>query len=124
MHRAGVLKLVEVCASVAVVKFASGKISNMHRKKHLLSSITNLNYKYKLKVYILNFLVFSLWQTFDYCVFTSKHDPFFSNLFEVFLKPYFVESYRPLHKGDLFSVNAAMRNVEFKVNPILFSFFR
>nr|CDP97621.1 Bm1994, isoform b [Brugia malayi] len=37
------------------------------------------------------------------------------NLFEVFLKPYFVESYRPLHKGDLFSVNAAMRNVEFKV---------
>lgn len=41
---------------------------------------------------------------------------FFSNLFEVFLKPYFVESYRPLHKGDLFSVNAAMRNVEFKVN--------
>lgn len=37
------------------------------------------------------------------------------NLFEVFLKPYFLESYRPLHKGDLFSVNAAMRNVEFKV---------
>ncbi|VDM39802.1 unnamed protein product [Toxocara canis] len=37
------------------------------------------------------------------------------NLFEVFLKPYFVESYRPLHKGDLFSINAAMRNVEFKV---------
>uniref|UniRef100_A0A915PSI1 vesicle-fusing ATPase n=1 Tax=Setaria digitata TaxID=48799 RepID=A0A915PSI1_9BILA len=39
-----------------------------------------------------------------------------SNLFEVFLKPYFVESYRPLHKGDLFSVNAAMRNVEFKAS--------
>lgn len=37
------------------------------------------------------------------------------NLFEVFLKPYFVESYRPLHKGDIFTVNAAMRNVEFKV---------
>ncbi|VDN58218.1 unnamed protein product [Dracunculus medinensis] len=37
------------------------------------------------------------------------------NIFEVFLKPYFVESYRPVHKGDLFSVNAAMRNVEFKV---------
>lgn len=41
---------------------------------------------------------------------------FFSNLFETFLKPYFVESYRPLHKGDLFSVHAAMRNVEFKVS--------
>ncbi|CAJ0963495.1 unnamed protein product, partial [Mesorhabditis belari] len=37
------------------------------------------------------------------------------NLFEVFLKPYFVEAYRPLHKGDIFTVNAAMRNVEFKV---------
>lgn len=41
--------------------------------------------------------------------------PILSNIFEVFLKPYFVESYRPVHKGDLFSVNAAMRNVEFKV---------
>ncbi|KAK6042691.1 cell division protein 48 domain protein, partial [Cooperia oncophora] len=26
------------------------------------------------------------------------------NLFEVFLKPYFVEAYRPLHKGDIFTV--------------------
>lgn len=38
------------------------------------------------------------------------------NLFEVFLKPYFVESYRPVHKGDIFSVKAAMRTVEFKVS--------
>uniref|UniRef100_A0A915EGI1 vesicle-fusing ATPase n=1 Tax=Ditylenchus dipsaci TaxID=166011 RepID=A0A915EGI1_9BILA len=37
------------------------------------------------------------------------------NLFEVFLKPYFVESYRPVHKGDIFSVKAAMRTVEFKI---------
>uniref|UniRef100_A0A914WCX9 vesicle-fusing ATPase n=1 Tax=Plectus sambesii TaxID=2011161 RepID=A0A914WCX9_9BILA len=37
------------------------------------------------------------------------------NLFEVFLKPYFLESYRPLYKGDIFTVNAAMRTVEFKV---------
>jgi transitional endoplasmic reticulum ATPase len=37
------------------------------------------------------------------------------NLFEVFLKPYFLESYRPVHKGDVFSVHAAMRTVEFKV---------
>ncbi|KAI1718457.1 ATPase family associated with various cellular activities (AAA) domain-containing protein [Ditylenchus destructor] len=37
------------------------------------------------------------------------------NLFEVFLKPYFLESYRPVHKGDIFSVKAAMRTVEFKV---------
>ncbi|PAV64282.1 hypothetical protein WR25_25363 [Diploscapter pachys] len=37
------------------------------------------------------------------------------NLFEVFLKPYFVEAYRPVHKGDIFTVQAAMRTVEFKV---------
>ncbi|KAI1720302.1 ATPase family associated with various cellular activities (AAA) domain-containing protein [Ditylenchus destructor] len=37
------------------------------------------------------------------------------NLFEVFLKPYFMESYRPVHKDDIFSVKAAMRTVEFKV---------
>ncbi|RCN43248.1 cell division protein 48 domain protein [Ancylostoma caninum] len=41
------------------------------------------------------------------------------NLFEVFLKPYFVEAYRPLHKGDIFTVHAAMRTVEFKVRKQL-----
>ena len=33
----------------------------------------------------------------------------------MFLKPYFVEAYRPVHKGDIFTVQAAMRTVEFKV---------
>lgn len=37
------------------------------------------------------------------------------NLFEVYLKPYFLESYRPVRKGDLFSTKGAMRTVEFKV---------
>jgi transitional endoplasmic reticulum ATPase len=37
------------------------------------------------------------------------------NLFEVYLKPYFLEAYRPLRKGDLFLVRAAMHPVEFKV---------
>ncbi|KAJ6224881.1 hypothetical protein RDWZM_003426 [Blomia tropicalis] len=37
------------------------------------------------------------------------------NLFEVFLKPYFLEAYRPINKGDLFIVRAAMKAVEFKV---------
>lgn len=37
------------------------------------------------------------------------------NLFEVFLKPYFLEAYRPVRKGDNFSVRGAMRTVEFKV---------
>lgn len=37
------------------------------------------------------------------------------NLFEVFLKPYFLEAYRPVHKDDIFLVRGGMRAVEFKV---------
>lgn len=37
------------------------------------------------------------------------------NLFDVYLKPYFLEAYRPLRKGDLFLVRGGMRAVEFKV---------
>ena len=38
-----------------------------------------------------------------------------SNLFDVFLKPYFLEAYRPIRKGDIFLVRGGMRAVEFKV---------
>jgi len=37
------------------------------------------------------------------------------NLFDVFLKPYFLEAYRPVKKGDVFLVRQAMHQVEFKV---------
>jgi len=37
------------------------------------------------------------------------------NLFDVYLKPYFLEAYRPVCKGDVFVVRGAMRAVEFKV---------
>ncbi|KAL3677464.1 hypothetical protein R1sor_027412 [Riccia sorocarpa] len=37
------------------------------------------------------------------------------NLFDAFLKPYFMEAYRPVRKGDLFLVRGGMRSVEFKV---------
>jgi transitional endoplasmic reticulum ATPase len=37
------------------------------------------------------------------------------SLFEVYLKPYFLEAYRPIHKGDIFIVRGGMRAVEFKV---------
>jgi transitional endoplasmic reticulum ATPase len=37
------------------------------------------------------------------------------NLFDAFLKPYFVEAYRPVRKGDTFLVRGGMRTVEFKV---------
>jgi hypothetical protein len=36
------------------------------------------------------------------------------NWFEVYLKPYFLEAYRPIHKGDNFIVRGGMRAVEFK----------
>eukprot|EP00930_Biecheleria_cincta_P105371 TRINITY_DN9803_c0_g1_i1.p1 TRINITY_DN9803_c0_g1~~TRINITY_DN9803_c0_g1_i1.p1 ORF type:complete len:797 (-),score=171.78 TRINITY_DN9803_c0_g1_i1:157-2547(-) len=37
------------------------------------------------------------------------------NLFETYLKPYFLEAYRPVRKGDLFLVRGGFRPVEFKV---------
>ncbi|CAF2805120.1 unnamed protein product [Rotaria sp. Silwood2] len=38
------------------------------------------------------------------------------NLFDVYLKPYFFDNpFRPVHKGDVFIVRAAMHAVEFKV---------
>lgn len=40
---------------------------------------------------------------------------FFRNVFEVYLKPYFLEAYRPIHKDDTFLVRGGMRAVEFKV---------
>ncbi|KAI0978901.1 hypothetical protein GJ496_005079 [Pomphorhynchus laevis] len=37
------------------------------------------------------------------------------DLFETCLHPYFLEAYRPVHRGDIFCVRSAMRIVEFKV---------
>ena len=37
------------------------------------------------------------------------------NLFDVYLKPYFLEAYRPVRKNDTFLVRGGMRAVEFKV---------
>lgn len=37
------------------------------------------------------------------------------NLFDVYLKPYFLEAYRPIKAGDIFLVRGGMRAVEFKV---------
>lgn len=37
------------------------------------------------------------------------------NLFEIYLKPYFLEAYRPVKKDDTFIVRGGMRSVEFKV---------
>ncbi|KAK3001713.1 hypothetical protein RJ639_020664 [Escallonia herrerae] len=40
------------------------------------------------------------------------------NLFDAYLKPYFLEAYRPVRKGDLFLVRGGMRSVEFKIDSI------
>ncbi|XP_019451653.1 PREDICTED: cell division cycle protein 48 homolog [Lupinus angustifolius] len=37
------------------------------------------------------------------------------NLFDTYLKPYFMDAYRPVRKGDLFLVRGGMRSIEFKV---------
>ncbi|PPQ70843.1 hypothetical protein CVT24_001050 [Panaeolus cyanescens] len=37
------------------------------------------------------------------------------NIFDVYLKPYFLEAYRPVRKGDTFLVRGGMRTVEFKI---------
>jgi transitional endoplasmic reticulum ATPase len=37
------------------------------------------------------------------------------NLFDLYLKPYFLEAYRPVRKGDTFLVRGGMRAVEFKI---------
>ncbi|GAB5361014.1 hypothetical protein AAMO2058_000677900 [Amorphochlora amoebiformis] len=40
------------------------------------------------------------------------------NIFETYLKPYFLEAYRPVRKGDTFIVREGFRPVEFKVMEI------
>jgi len=37
------------------------------------------------------------------------------DLFQTFLKPYFMEAYRPVRKGDTFLARGGMRQVEFKI---------
>ncbi|KAK7041277.1 cell division cycle protein 48-like protein [Favolaschia claudopus] len=37
------------------------------------------------------------------------------NIFDVYLKPYFLEAYRPVRKGNTFFVRGGMHTVEFKV---------
>merc|ERR1711976_477606 len=45
----------------------------------------------------------------------DSSEGFSGDLFNVFLKPYFTEAYRPVMKGDIFQCKGAMRTVEFKV---------
>ena len=40
------------------------------------------------------------------------------NLFDVYLRPYFLEAYRPVRKGDVFQVRGGMRTVDFKVRLV------
>ncbi|KAH7821528.1 p97C [Monocercomonoides exilis] len=37
------------------------------------------------------------------------------NLFDVYLKPYFLEAYRPVHEGDLITCKGGMKSVDFKI---------
>jgi len=70
-------------------------------------------------------MLYLSWLCISFCTYIIRSElrrrPIFvtpcycSNLFDVYLKPYFLEAYRPLHKGDIFLVRGGMRAVEFKV---------
>lgn len=40
------------------------------------------------------------------------------NIFDTYIKPYFLEAYRPIHKGDTFIIRGNLRSVEFKVMEV------
>lgn len=43
------------------------------------------------------------------------------DIFEVYVKPYFKDKYRPLKSGDMFVSRGGMRSVEFKVTGVAFA---
>lgn len=43
------------------------------------------------------------------------------DIFEVYVKPYFKDKYRPLKSGDMFISRGGMRSVEFKVTGVAFA---
>lgn len=56
-----------------------------------------------------------MWQARQVLPFDDSVEGLSGNIFDVYLKPYFLEAYRPLRKGDTFKVRGGMREVEFKV---------
>lgn len=50
--------------------------------------------------------------------FKDTLDGLSGDIFDVFVKPYFKDNFRPLHKGDTFFARGGMRAVEFKVVEI------
>lgn len=43
----------------------------------------------------------------------------FRNLFDVYLKPYFLEAYRPIHKDDTFIVRGGKNQIDFNALRLL-----
>ncbi|KDN47033.1 hypothetical protein RSAG8_03810, partial [Rhizoctonia solani AG-8 WAC10335] len=70
-------------------------------KIQMNKALSSLDIKYGKRVHILPF--------------DDSVEGLAGNLFEVYLKPYFLEAYRPLRRGDTFLVRGGMRTVEFKV---------
>jgi transitional endoplasmic reticulum ATPase len=54
----------------------------------------------------------------DVKAFSDSIEGITGDIFEVFLRPYFSQAYRPLKKGDTFIVRGNMRAIEFKVEAI------
>ncbi len=55
----------------------------------------------------------------DVRAFSDSIEGVTGNIFEVFLKPYFSQAYRPVKKGDTFIVRGNMRAIEFKVVEVV-----
>jgi transitional endoplasmic reticulum ATPase len=53
-------------------------------------------------------------------VFKDSVEGFEGDLYETFIKPYFLEAYRPVYEGDVFTCRAAMRAVDFKIMKTFF----
>ena len=55
----------------------------------------------------------------DVRAFSDSIEGVTGNIFEVFLKPYFSQAYRPVKKGDTFIVRGNMRAIEFKIVEVV-----
>ena len=80
-----------------------------------LVEIDSLNVSFLQRIHFFMLLPYSLQYVCLKCVVIVETEWCHRNLFEVYLKPYFLEAYRPIHKDDIFLIRGGMRAVEFKV---------
>ncbi|KAF0990255.1 hypothetical protein HZS_3207, partial [Henneguya salminicola] len=85
--------------------------------KIFLNRVTRTNLRLKLTdpVLVYQFLDIKYGQRVQVLPIDDTIQGLTGNIFELCLKPYFSEAYRPVHKGDIFITKGGIRPVEFKV---------